>query len=483
MNTHQSPHEFIINNRYSLDTGPILDSELFFTWPEQDQLLESIYRLADNAETIILVLGTTGAGKTTFAYRIYNQIPDHWLLCRIEAHPLLHIYQLWQKLAQQIGIDLELTEVNCEDITNIQQETTKEEIEILTPPSSPAFLDETYLAHKLHQHFNDLRLQGRLPVIMIDDADLMPITTLTHLLRLHERIIEELYTFTLILLAKPTLESTLTSDDNYIAGNSNFHYLHLPQITTEQTKPYITHFLSQSGIYRIPRWKLGRFIAIQEQTQGLPKQINALVKTTIREDAKLPRTSLLSSALWLFSGIICMGAFSFGLLQLKLTQELITKWFNYPIQQEIKNDLILKTLPLPIPLPPPSNLPQLSTPNPNPNTIPIPVVHDLPPTTKSSAQRNDWILTQPSTNYTLQINNAGSAEEAENYIANHKLTTQAFYIEIMEQNQLVYYVLHGVYTTRTEANTAISKLPPNLRKKKPFPVNLGKLQSEIHKQR
>jgi len=499
MNTHRNSPEFETGNRHNLELNQEIDTKAFFPWPEQDQLLETIHRLADNADEVILILGPTGAGKTTFSCRIHHEAPDHWFFCRIDAHPLLHIYQLLQDLAQQIGLELDLmVDADSDDLRNADNVViNNEETGILTTTHPPALLDETYIADKLHECFSNLRLQGRLPVVLIDDADQIPTATLATLLRLHERIVEELHVFTLIILAQPKIDATLTADDSYVAGTSNFHHLKMPTLTLEQMELYTRHFLLLNGFRRIPRWKADRFTSIHLMGQGLPGDTNVLIKTALSDDAKQPRPSAFQGLIIFCIGMIGMIATGFIVLQLKFSQELLAKWFDRQSPQEMKIGWVSKTLPLPQPLPPIepvtpadvykpqiapiANVAPLPLPTPNPSETPAVATDTTPPVAIESPpmQRNVWLTQQPTTNYTLQLNNASSVEEAERYIERNKLADQAFYIEVIEQGEPVYYVLHGVYTTRTEANTAISKLPSNLRKKKPFPVNFKKLQSAI----
>jgi DamX protein len=488
MSIHRNSPEFVTNRKNHLQVQRLLNSSLF-PWQEQDQVLDTIHRLADNADEIMLMLGSTGAGKTTFSYRIQHEFPDHWFFCRISAYPLLQIYQLIQDIAQQLNLELDLTTaIDSETKNIIPSNTTSEAGDILITPRPPAWLDDAYLAEKLSQHCINLRLQGRLPVILIDDAEQMPAITLAHLLNLHEYTIDELYPFALILLAQPTLNATLKANDGYIAGSSKFYHLDTPIITAEQIQAYTRHFLRMSGIRRNPRWKAERFNIIRQQAQGLPGQINQLIKIALYDDAKQPRASTFQGLMLFCIGMIGMSVLSIGLLQLNFTKQIIATWLNQPQPQIASNGWVSQPLPLPSPLPlpltlsveplrssPPSNIDSESS-----NLEILPTTNKSTDTNSALLHRNnDWLLQQPATNYTLQVNNAGSIEEAKRYIDRHNLTEQAFYIEETKAGKSIYYVLYGVYQTRIEANAAVSKLPPSLRKKKPFPVNFKKLQSLI----
>lgn len=503
---------------------------LFWPWPEQDQFLQSVQRLADNAENVMLLLGPTGIGKTTFAYRIQAQIPDHWLFLRVDANPQLHIYQLLQIFIQKIGLTSAMPwDLDTLDTTTVSEVKNVDDTdETSTESKSLIFFDETYLADVLHSHFSKLRLQGRLPVVLIDDADQMPFNTLWYLLQLHQRNIEGLNAFSLILLARPTIETLINQTQNCSAYPLKIQYLNMPRLTSEQTASYILHFFAAAKTRRIPRWTQEQFTIIYHQAQGLPGQINELVKFTLRDDTKPKKFLWLRRSLLLLAGMSATAVLSFNLLnftQFTTISELFTTWFDNKYHKIEQNTWISKPLPLPIPTPPPTipinsassiplNLPAaietkpekpqninttnelVATPSvePTPETNKpapqSPILSELNPTTvidtlqpaateSHSMQRNDWLLQQPITNYTLQLNHAASKEEAERYIARNHLTDQSFYVEILQQDQPVYYVLHGVYSTRVAANAAITKLPPNLRKKKPFPVNFKKLQSAI----
>ncbi len=235
----------------------------FFPGTAYSDILEQAYRLVEEAEDITLMTGVKGIGKTTLVYRIQSDTPEHWLPCRVDASPMLHPDQLHNRLARCIDLQ----------------------------PS-----DDDDMAASVAAAFCKLRQQGRLPVVIVDDTEQLPISSLMALLRLHEQRAETTPSCALILLAQPDIDRTLTTHQLHAMGTSRFVRLELPRLAKDEIKGYVRHFLRMEGVKEEVGFSPLQMAALHSESAGIPGKVNKLVIRTLR-DAIIPRRNVLPA--WL----------------------------------------------------------------------------------------------------------------------------------------------------------------------------------------
>jgi DamX protein len=227
------------------------DPALFFNGPAHARLLELLRHLTENTADVALVVGPPGSGKTTLLFQFQGLAPAHWALCRVDANPMLHPDQLLNRLARHIG----------------------------EPHSDDPVPDA------LASAFAALRLQGRLPVVVVDDAEQLPISSLLLLLRLHEKRAESLPVCALILLADPAIDAILSSHQLHAMGTARFQRLEMPQLTEDQVPDYVRHFLILEGVRAELNLSPAHLARIHSDSAGVPGRINELVIRALREPA------------------------------------------------------------------------------------------------------------------------------------------------------------------------------------------------------
>lgn len=299
------------------------DPSLFLPWVEQDRLLDSIRHLLEDTADVVLLVGPHGSGKTTFVYRMQTQLQDHWLLCRVDANPMLYTDQLQQRLARQIGFGYD----SPQDISaHTEYHTTDRSFDTANEQNLP--VPTTATEDTLHSNFGNLRLQGRLPVVLVDDADQLPPKTLLFLLHLHERTVEGLSPFALLLLTETAIDETLGLQYHSQLGGSKFQRLNMPRLVPEQIKDYILHFLRVEGVKKTPYLTSEHVVVLHKESAGVPGRLNILIKQALREDTQSEDTrSLPHKLLRLFVILIMITSVGLGMLQLPMV-------YNLPVVQE-----------------------------------------------------------------------------------------------------------------------------------------------------
>lgn len=96
-----------------------------------------------------------------------------------------------------------------------------------------------------------------------------------------------------------------------------------------------------------------------------------------------------------------------------------------------------------------------------------------------SIHDKDWVLQQNPKHFTLQLMGSSTLPAVENIASSPRLRDQASVYKIMHNEQDWYVLLYGVYSSRADAKTAISKLPASLRKNTPWIRPYADIQQEI----
>ncbi|MCB1858789.1 MAG: SPOR domain-containing protein [Gammaproteobacteria bacterium] len=186
--------------------------QLLISTPEFNQRLDLIRHLIGSSDRIPLIRGTDGVGKSTLLTRLREIAPDEWEVCRIEATPLMQPDQLYPALAKCYG---SLGE-NFND------------------PAS------------LVRRFDDYHQAGRLPVILVDDAHLLPVDGLLALIDLHVQAVREGGRIALVLAASALIDGHFKSEP--LRGPAQLiQVLELLPFNREQTAQMVREALALNG--------------------------------------------------------------------------------------------------------------------------------------------------------------------------------------------------------------------------------------------
>ncbi len=512
----------------------------FFTYPELTQCLDLINHLTENSKLIPLIKGPQGSGKTTLLFQLQSQTPGHWMLCRIDANPMMHPEQLYSLLAQHFGV------------------TEKDD----------------QIKQQILNHFEQLQHDGRLPVIAVDDAHLLPIETIAELLQLHlSSTTKEQHLLHLILFAAPAIDDILHTQGTHSLATQTIQTLDMPPLNPEQATAYITQVLLARGALEAFALTTGQMERIIHSSQGLPGQIENLLtrlpahpatpqKPTERSALKLLMEDLPITAIVGTLGLISV------ILVLLLFQDEINSFFYKtspnetpadPAVIENSSEMALKLPPLPEPKrvpekapglpelpphitpveelepiskreevatavtpatdkaePPPEIIerPAPAVPMVDPADVPTapvavtpevvkPVVTPVKPpsapkmaikppaaapaikatpkpeTVKKEPRQEAWLLAQKPTAYTLQIIGLTDRSKIPAYIKRHKLAGQVAYFKTSRNGKPWYPLLYGIYPDRAAAIAARPKLASQLRQKGIWARNLESVHKEI----
>jgi len=117
--------------------------------------------------------------------------------------------------------------------------------------------------------------------------------------------------------------------------------------------------------------------------------------------------------------------------------------------------------------------PPVDSAGPETATEPVPTTEDLP-------HRENWLLAQPETSYTLQLLGSRNAESIAGHIQRHHLDIrQSAVYKGMHKGTEWYVLLFGIYPSRQAAIDARTTLPEAVRSENPWPRSLKSVHGAI----
>ena len=240
---------------YQLHEQPFsitVDPKFYYNSRQHDDALVRLLYAASERKGLAVLVGEVGAGKTTVARRLFDQLDETQFesVLLIIVHAAITSQWLLKKVATQLGV-----EQPAED--------------------SPSILSQ------LSQRLMDLFEQGKKVVVLIDEAQM-----------LHSREIMEEFRgilnmesdgqklITFILFGLPDLDQTL-SLDGPLAQRVSIR-CQLRAFTEAITRDYITFRLKVAGSDRNP-FTPAAIAKIHRVTGGTPRLINTLCDNALLE--------------------------------------------------------------------------------------------------------------------------------------------------------------------------------------------------------
>lgn len=99
--------------------------------------------------------------------------------------------------------------------------------------------------------------------------------------------------------------------------------------------------------------------------------------------------------------------------------------------------------------------------------------------TNAGVNPPEWLLKQPSGNWSLQILGAYKAETLLTYVHQHSLGNKVAYYRTRLGNQDWHVILYGQYSSKEKAKAVIPYLPAYIRQNKPWPKDIKSVQNAI----
>ena len=210
------------------------NSDNYFSTLELAQRQDLIRHLIENSEVVPLVRGPGGIGKSAMAAQLQLHAPDSWAVCHFDADPTLQPELLLAHIARGFGLADE----------------------------HPGLID------LLIDHFEHLHQQGRVPVVLLDDAQLLPPASLITLLRLFEHQVEGISQVSIVLFANTQIDLLLATPQLQAMSHHALHVIDMPVMGFEAAKAFMGYLIEAEGLPETLALDDGLLGRIHRETQG-----------------------------------------------------------------------------------------------------------------------------------------------------------------------------------------------------------------------
>jgi septal ring-binding cell division protein DamX/type II secretory pathway predicted ATPase ExeA len=214
----------------------VSESNEFFSTPEVTAHLDLIRHLIENSELVPLIRGAEGSGKSLLASRLQQMAPESWVVCHFSADATLQPERLLAFIAR------------CSGLPDIAGD----------------------LMQRLVDRFEVLRKRGKTPVLLVDDAQMLPPTSLITLLRLFERQIEGDRLVSIVLFADEQIDLLLSTPQLQVMTPQSIQAIDMPLLTRQEATGFMGYLLRHEGLsdsFALDESKLSR---LYKESGGVP---------------------------------------------------------------------------------------------------------------------------------------------------------------------------------------------------------------------
>lgn len=239
MTDHGAQPQANYPERFGLHDEPFAaepDPAFFCADSTLTQRLDMLCNLTEFGLLLLLVIGEPGVGKTSVLQQFLQRANSNWQICDLSADDLGNAHDLIGDLASGF-------EVAGADLT------------------------------QLSAQFDKLRAQGRLAVLLVDDAERLPDAALRTLLELSGAAGENNKRLRLVLFGTEALQNKIAALSPEHAENS--HVFTIPPLSELQTAAYLRHRLVVAGQTGEGPFTPAQVKSIYKAARGVPANINA----------------------------------------------------------------------------------------------------------------------------------------------------------------------------------------------------------------
>lgn len=224
------------------------DTSFAFPGSAHQEGLNTLLLALEDGEGFIKITGEVGTGKTLLCRRLLAHLAAHpdrfvsaWLPNpQIEAHTLLRAF------AEELGLE------------------------------AAADADEYHLYKLLNAALLEHAQAGRTVVLLIDEAQVMPLASLETLRLISNLETEKRKLLQLVLFGQPELDAKLdTPEVRQIRQRITFHY-QMRGLSDEEVAHYLAHRLKVAGYQGRPLFSAVSARLLRRAARGTPRLVNIL---------------------------------------------------------------------------------------------------------------------------------------------------------------------------------------------------------------
>lgn len=498
-NSNTNPPPYVAFYGMSRDPfGAEVDPDIFYAEPTRKQRLDVLLHLAEYGNEVMVVIGPKGSGKTTLLQQFKNNKQNNWETAHIETTEGIEERKFLKLLYQQMGL---------------------------------AFRGASFneLLEKMHQHFKKLHSENKLVILLIDDAEQLPVTALKKVLEMASLTNNENKPLIrVIMFGTENVKEHFKQPQLGHLANLPIRSMDLPPLSEEQTAHYILHRSLSAKFNSKEIFTEPNILKVYRDSYGWPARINEICREILiksvpsKDQGAMPGLDSKSrSPKQLIAAAIALAV----LVIVLVFQGNVSDWINKG--NNLVANLSKETLQAePATTSEPSKTPPPAMPEPetlveklksrdpvykkingdtetiDPDKVmtepvktqtetgstisgePQPVITQTSEVAGLNVQHgNDWILLQNSEHFTLQVVAGQSVKTISDFIEEHKLQDNIALYQTLRKGKPWYGLIYGAYGNKELAVSAVEQLPPKLKRLKPWIRNFNGIQQDIGKNR
>ncbi len=221
------------------------DTHVFFEGSHRGPTLHALCYALANGEGITKVVGEVGTGKTMLCRMLPNTLGDDidWVYI---AHPSLSPEQILQEVARELGLKVS------------------------------DYPDKLMVMRQLHTTLLERHANNRRVVVLVEEAQEMPLETLEELRLLSNLETDEHKLLQIVLFGQPELDEKLSSRKIRQLRERITHSLYLPPLQLPDIHAYLNFRIRASGYKGPDLFSPGVAETIEKYSHGLIRRINIL---------------------------------------------------------------------------------------------------------------------------------------------------------------------------------------------------------------
>ncbi|WP_411359249.1 ExeA family protein [Pseudidiomarina salilacus] len=206
---------------------------------------EVLVTALEAGEGFIKVVGEVGTGKTLLCRKLLNELPDHYVTAYI-PNPYLTPSEMRAHIARELQVKM------------------------------PQVRSEQLLTQAIQERLVEISREGKLAVIVVDEAQALPSHTLEALRLVSNLETESRKLLHIVLFGQPELDERLaTREHRQLRQRITFSY-NLQAMSMTELARYISHRLHVAG-YQGPALFSARVVKLLHQaSRGVPRLVNVL---------------------------------------------------------------------------------------------------------------------------------------------------------------------------------------------------------------
>ena len=232
--------------------NPRHQDKYFYTDAERAQALNLLQHLTHYSNLLLIVQGEQGVGKTAMLQRFVKNAETDWRICEVNANTMMDAEQLLFQAAQGFGV------------TQL--------------PEDSGQLQEMLYARVATLHHNE-----QAPILIIDDAHLLPKDALLAIFNLADAYVNDVNLLRIILFADPIIEKILNSKEVRPLRERITHTMEVTPFNEEATADYLKHRLAVAGLNSGSPFTPKMIKKLYRSSRGVAAKINEFAHQMLSE--------------------------------------------------------------------------------------------------------------------------------------------------------------------------------------------------------